>query len=218
MSELNPREELDARIPVAEGEGTASRIRPASLAHIAFRTRQLQEMQRWYCDVLCAEAVFSNSEVAFIAYDEEHHRIALVNLETNRGPSSSPGMGFYHAAFSYSCVQELVGTYERLACRGIRPWRLINHGPTISFYYRDPDGNDIELQVDRFHSAKEATQWMTGAVFAANPIGVEIDPEFLIRCVRAGIPDCLLFQRPDERGESYTAWRARLESLIESDD
>lgn len=35
-----------------------------------------------------------------------------------------------------------------------------NHGPTTSLYYRDPDGNQIETQVDNFETAEEATAFM----------------------------------------------------------
>ena len=72
---------------------------------------------------------------------------------------------------------ELLDNYERLAARGIRPFRCINHGPTTSMYYADPDGNRVELQVDNFATPEEATAWMASPEFAANPIGVDFDPE-----------------------------------------
>ena len=45
-------------------------------------------------------------------------------------------------------------------------------------YYRDPDGNSIELQVDNFGpDPAESTAFMHTPVFLANPIGVPIHPE-----------------------------------------
>jgi len=32
---------------------------------------------------------------------------------------------------------------------------IVNHRPTTSMYYRDPDGNRVELQIDNFPTAKE---------------------------------------------------------------
>jgi hypothetical protein len=37
----------------------------------------------------------------------------------------------------------------------IRPFYSINHGPTTSLYYTDPDGNRVELLVDNFATAGE---------------------------------------------------------------
>jgi len=47
----------------------------------------------------------------------------------------------------------------------------------ISRYYRDPDGNKIELQVDNYDSKEAADAFMTGDLFAVNPIGSDFDPE-----------------------------------------
>ena len=53
-------------------------------------------------------------------------------------------------------------------------------------YYEDPDGNRIELQVDNFATPEEAYAFMSGPVFAANPIGVEFDPDFVLGKYRSG--------------------------------
>ena len=49
---------------------------------------------------------------------------------------------------------------------------------TTSFYYRDPDGNYIELQVDNFGlDPAESTAFMHTPAFLDNPIGVPINSE-----------------------------------------
>jgi hypothetical protein len=48
---------------------------------------------------------------------------------------------------------------------------------TLSYYYKDPDGNHVELQVDAFGDWDASKEWMhTSPQFAANPIGVFVDP------------------------------------------
>ena len=47
-------------------------------------------------------------------------------------------------------------------------------------YYRDPDGNRVELQIDNFATAEEGQAWMLSPAFAQNPIGVEYDPDELV--------------------------------------
>jgi len=173
-------------------------ISPVRLAHIVFRTNQLQAMIDWYCAVLGAHVVFADARIAFLTYDEEHHRIALIATETFAPRAPSPSVGFYHSAFTYEDLGQLLATFDRLSAEGIKPWRTINHGPTISFYYADPDGNDVELQVDRFADARDAERWMAGEAFARNPVGLEIDPEDLRRRLASGEDTADIMRRADE--------------------
>jgi hypothetical protein len=76
----------------------------------------------------------------------------------------------------------------RLAGRGIRPFYSINHGPTTSLYYADPDGNRVEFLVDNFATVEEGQAWMRSPAFARNPIGVAFDPDDLVRWFRSGVP------------------------------
>ena len=129
-------------------------VSPVKLAHIVFRTNQLQKMLDWYCQVLEARPNFSDPKIAFISYDDEHHRVAFVAIEPYAEKPKGLHVGFYHVAFTYSNLGNLLGNYERLKALGITPWRPILHGPTASMYYKDPDGNDVELQVDAFADAR----------------------------------------------------------------
>jgi hypothetical protein len=55
-------------------------------------------------------------------------------------------------------------------------------------YYGDPDGNQMEFQVDSYTSNDEANAFMRGPGFSANPIGVEFDPEDWLARKKAGTP------------------------------
>ena len=49
---------------------------------------------------------------------------------------------------------------------------------TFSYYYADPDGNNVELQVDNFGDWTKSKEWMrTSDEFRANPIGQFVDPD-----------------------------------------
>jgi catechol-2,3-dioxygenase len=182
---------------------------PARLAHLVFKTPRLAEMIDWYSTVLDAVIVFRDRRVAFLTYDGEHHRVALIRLpRILRIPGAVWSLhrkvwGFDHAAFSYAGIEDLVATYRRLSDAGIEPVWCINHGPTTSMYYEDPDGNRIELQVDNFDRVEELLDWMESGEFAKNAIGVEFDPDVLERLVHAGVPRAELIRRgsapPDGR-------------------
>jgi hypothetical protein len=58
---------------------------------------------------------------------------------------------------------------------------------TLSYYYRDPDGNRVELQVDNFGDWQASTEWMrTSPAFRANPIGVFVDPARIAEAAARG--------------------------------
>jgi catechol-2,3-dioxygenase len=154
-------------------------MRPTKLSHVVFQTNRKTEMQEWYCEVLGAHVTFENAQLGFITYDDEHHRVAFVDFgpqltrygDAERAKEPPAARGLHHVAFTFGSIEDLLATYRRLATRGIRPYRAIDHGPTTSMYYADPDGNRVELQVDNFESPEEATAWMSSPAFAANPIG-----------------------------------------------
>lgn len=172
-------------------------LSPKRLAHIALRTRQLDTMAEWYMRVLGAHAAYRSDKVAFLTYDEEHHRIALLALDDYPGRPEKVCVGYYHTSFAYDTLAELLETFRRLRAEGIVPYRTINHGPTVSMYYADPDGNQIELQVDSFPNPEVTNAWMRSEAFSRNPIGIDFDPDDMLARLHAGTPDVELMRRPD---------------------
>jgi catechol-2,3-dioxygenase len=171
------------------------RIAPIRLAHVVLRTTRFAEMVAWYRTVLAAEIAHADDMLAFLTYDDEHHRIAIATLPglEERSPAAA---GTDHIAFTHADLGDLLQTYSRLKSEGIEPFWSINHGPTTSLYYKDPDGNKVELQVDNFATADECNAWMRSGAFAANPIGVVFEPEALLARYRAGEPHATLAARP----------------------
>jgi catechol 2,3-dioxygenase-like lactoylglutathione lyase family enzyme len=160
--------------------------KPAKLAHFVLRTPNYDRLRAFYRTFLHAEAVFENDIVTFLRYDDEHHRLAIVNvppLEIETGVKA----GLEHICFSYETLGDLLGQYLFLKANGVAPSWCINHGMTTSIYYSDPDGNVIETQYDNMDVAA-ADAFMRGPYFAKNPIGVDFDPELLVERYRRGDP------------------------------
>jgi catechol-2,3-dioxygenase len=107
------------------------------------------------------------------------------------GGSERGDIGVNHVAYTYGDVGALLDTYARLRDAGIRPYWSIHHGITLSNYYRDPDGNRMEFQVDA------DLDFMASDAFAANPIGIEVDMEALLARHRAGANLLDLVARPE---------------------
>ncbi len=185
-------------IDAEEYKRPAATVSPRKLAHVVLRTKSnFDAMVEWYCVVLGAQIVFNaGGRLIFLSYDDEHHRIAIAASE-DLAERPRRAAGLDHIAFTYDDIDALLTTYERLKQVGILPFVCVNHGPTTSLYYNDPDQNRIELQVDNFADMTEATTLMQEQ-FSINPVGEEFDPEELLARLRSGVGPAELV-RPSEK-------------------
>ena len=165
---------------------------PSVLAHIVLRTtpENYETMIAFYMHLLNARIAHASPVITFLRYDDEHHRIAILQTpDVTAKPRDMKHAGMDHVAFTYSSLTSLARTYQALKTPSaatdtngrtippLRPIWCVNHGPTTSLYYRDPDWNKIELQVDNFDAIEAADAFMSGNLFAENPIGTDFDPE-----------------------------------------
>ncbi len=183
-----------ARLPTFEKK----MARPAYLAHVVLSTNNVPRLSDWYATVLGAESTFAaqldvvdgaggehRAAMDFVTFDHEHHRVAFASMD-GKPDDPPPARTLNHIAFTYANIGELVDTYVRLKAEGILPMRTVHHGPTISNYYLDPDGNRIELQVDAFPNIELLNEWFASGVFDKNPIGRAFDFDKLVERHRAG--------------------------------
>lgn len=184
---------------------------PDFLAHWVVKTARSKQMIAWYQTVFGARVVHEDEQLAFLTWDGESHRLALVKV---------PGflrfafplaklrrkfLGVDHLGLAFTSLERLLLTYERLKKAGIFPVWSINHGPTTSLYYEDPDGIRLEFQTENFPTAQETADFFFSSAFAENPIGVIIDPDYLLERLRGGVdPNELLEQGAGTRPGSKT--------------
>jgi len=177
-------------------------IRPSSFAHIVYRTYRFQQMLDWYTKVFDAKVQYQSPVIAFVTYDDEHHRVALLNMgivigeSDARAPRGQPGMD--HVAYGYRSLSELLDKYLELKAVGVLPYWCIHHGITVSIYYADPDGNQMEFQADSYVSNDDANAFMYGPNFELNPIGVEFEPEEMLARLRSGEGEAGLLLRTEQ--------------------
>jgi catechol-2,3-dioxygenase len=179
------------------------RIRPAKFVHVVYHTRHFEQMLQWYKTVFRAKVQYQNPALAFLTYDDEHHRFAFVNMAALQPEGTDTNtlgvIGVDRVVYTYASLRDLFETYAQLKDRGILPYWCIHHGVTVSMYYADPDGNQMEFQVDSFGTNDETNAYMQGPHFSANPIGVEYDADAWLARLRAGVPASeFLARRIDE--------------------
>ena len=155
-------------------------IRP-QLHHINLKTTRLDEMIEWYSAVVGAEVIYRYELGAWLSNDEANHRIALLAFPNfSDDPDKDEHTGMHHTAFEYASFDDLNDSYLRLREIGIRPAICLDHGMTFSYYYADPDGNNVELQCDVFGDWAASKRWMESSPeFAADPLGKFVDPDLV---------------------------------------
>src|SRR5687768_11743933 len=70
-------------------------VAPSKFAHVVYLTPNSEALTGWYKLVFEAAVVFRNEDIAFLTYDEEHHRIALIR---------APQAGVHHVAYGFDSL------------------------------------------------------------------------------------------------------------------
>jgi catechol-2,3-dioxygenase len=169
-------------------------ISPVKLSHFLVRTTRFEVLKDWYMTVLGALVVFESDKVCLLTFDAEHHRVAILRVDAEHAPVAETS-AIEHVALTYGSLGDLIATYERLKHEEIVPTASINHGPTTSLYYSDPDGNHLELLTDNFPDVAGLQAWFETGAHELHPRGVPFDPDVLAEKFHAGVPEGLLLKQ-----------------------
>jgi catechol 2,3-dioxygenase-like lactoylglutathione lyase family enzyme len=104
---------------------------PGYISHVGIRARNYEAMLRWYEQVMGAEIRHQNDFLAFMTFDEEHHRMVIFTVpDTVERPPTANGID--HIGYGVRDHGHLVEIYERLRDMGIKPSSQLNHRFTTS--------------------------------------------------------------------------------------
>ena len=164
---------------------------PLEIGHFGLRTKNVEQAIEWYGKAFGARVRFRNEFAAFMSFDEEHHRFVIWDDgETEDKPAAAAGVD--HIGFMCRDPRAMAEHYERLKQLGITPTMSVNHHFTSSLYYRDPDGNEVEISCDNLPTKEAANAFMESEAMAAAMVppffGGEFDPEELLRLHHSGAP------------------------------
>jgi catechol 2,3-dioxygenase len=187
---------------------TETTIHPR-LQHLSLTTGRVDDMIDWYCTVLGMKllhrsenptaAVGENPGIvaAWLSNDEVHHRIAVLGIPgLSADPQRAAHPRVQHFGFEYESIDDLLGTWSRLAESNILPVMTVDEGLQTAFYYFDPDHNCVELNTNNYGNNLTATEHLQHSPeFAARPLGQQVDPAQLIRARDAGATQWELHKR-----------------------
>jgi len=163
-------------------------------AHILLQTGKYKESVDFYKTLLSANAMFENETACFMSYDDEHHRVVILNKPdaVAKDPNAA-GVG--HFAYAFDTLHDLLINFKRLKeDHGLSPAYCVNHGFMTSFYYLDPDGIEVELGVDCFPNNDATNDWFSTGAFDNNFFGFFCDPEYMLKRHLEGASDSLVFE------------------------
>jgi len=129
---------------------TKNEVRP-SLHHVTMKTSHLDEMIKWYVLVVGTQVQFRNQTVAWTTNDGANHRIAFLAVPgLSDDADKVRHNGMHHCAFEYSSFAELMSTFDRLRQAGVEPAFCLDHGMTMSLYYKDPEVTSLNCKATTF--------------------------------------------------------------------
>lgn len=134
------------------------------LAHVVMLVRDLDVMVGFYTDVLGFEVTDRGAsrrpgrELVFLSQSPAlHHQIAFVNDRVDDAPANTVD----HWAFRMGgTLDDLRALLEALRAHdAVSEVTPVSHGNTWSIYFRDPEGNRVEIYLDTpFHVAQPQRQ------------------------------------------------------------
>lgn len=121
------------------------------IGHVHLKVADLERSLAFYCGVLGFHLTQRYGPgAAFVSAGGYHHHIGLNTWESRGGKAPPRGTtGLYHVAILYPDRQSLADALRRLIEHQISLEGAADHGVSEAIYLQDPDGNGLELYVDR---------------------------------------------------------------------
>jgi len=122
-----------------------------SIGHIHLKVSDLERSILFYTEVLGFEVTTRMGDsAAFLSAGGYHHHIGLNTWESQGGNAPAANhTGLYHFAILVPDRRELARMIKRLTEHDWPIDGMADHGVSEAIYFKDPDGNGIEIYTDR---------------------------------------------------------------------
>ncbi len=148
------------------------------IGHVHLKVADIDRALGFYRDVLGFEITqWYGRSAVFLSAGGYHHHIGL-NTWHSAGAPPAPvhAAGLYHVAILYPTRAALADALRRLIAAQIPLDGASDHGVSEAIYLRDPDGNGVELYVDR-----PPQQWPRDASGGLRMVSDPLDLQDLLR-------------------------------------
>ena len=173
-----------SRLPAASDIAAAPEVGPeisphTDVGHVNLTVTDLERSLAFYRDVLGLRVRQRDEQSAFLAAGGYHHHVALNTWDPDVRPRPPHSAGLHHFALRLPDERALAEVVVRLVRAGHELSGATDHGVSLAVYLRDPDGNGVELMVDR-----PSEQWPRAA---DGSIAMRVDPLDLRALVAAAL-------------------------------
>jgi catechol 2,3-dioxygenase len=124
--------------------------RPKYLGHVNIYVRNVERSHKWYEDVLGLHTYdYMPGRAAFMSADQEQsHEVALIQVGEDALLQQKKQVGLNHMAWMMHSLDDLKESYQRLKELHVPIDHVSDHGLSIGIYFRDPDGNGVEVSYE----------------------------------------------------------------------
>jgi catechol 2,3-dioxygenase len=133
----------------------------AKIQSIDLRVRDLETSQSFYSGKLGFLEIERRGYVSFLSADGKHPYIIKLTEDKDAPVRMKGTAGLYHVAFLFPNRGELARVFLRLFKSNVKFQGFSDHLVSEAIYLADPDGNGIELYVDK---PKANWEWRNGEV------------------------------------------------------
>lgn len=121
------------------------------IGHVHLKVADLERSIAFYRDIIGLEVMNRMGDrAAFLGADGYHHHIGLNTWHSKGGTPAPRGhTGLFHTAFLYPDLPAVARVLRRALDAGVTIEGASDHGVSRAIYFSDPDGNGIEVYVDR---------------------------------------------------------------------
>lgn len=168
-----------------DGPPTAALPDSIRMGAVELNVSDLAVMRSYYEDAVGLRVLSTSDEAVELGF--ETPVIRLVASDDGLDQSSPQEAGLYHSEILYAAEADLARTLQQLATTAPASFQgSADHRVSLAFYFVDPEGNGLELYVDR---PEDQWQWNDGEVIMGSE---PLDPNaFIAEHLGAGT------ERPD---------------------
>ena len=122
-------------------------FRPQYLGHVNLYVRDSEVSGAWYKDLLGLHTYHHRpGKAVFLSADKDQsHEVALMSVGADAPLQQRGQVGLNHLAWRVASLEDLREFYARMQEKGVKPERIGDHGISLGIYFRDPDGNGVEV-------------------------------------------------------------------------
>jgi len=123
---------------------------PKHLGHVNIYVRNAERSRQWYEEILGLHTYdFKPGWAAFMSADiNQSHEVALMQVGDDAPLQQKGQVGLNHMAWMMHSLDDLKELYQRLKDKNVPIDHVSDHGISVGIYFRDPDGNGVEVSYE----------------------------------------------------------------------